>query len=109
MFSGDCLALLSRYNWPGNVRELENMVERLVITTDEHIILPQHLPVQLYEAIERPLVLQRMPSENENKLMHEWDGEIRTLQEVIDEVEKEMIIKALQIYGSTYRAAKVLG
>lgn len=109
MFSGDSLALLCRYKWPGNVRELENVVERLVITTDEHIILPQHLPLQVYQAKETVAgsVITDMP--NDNRFMHETHGEMRTLQEVIDEVEKEMINKALQIYGNTYRAARILG
>ncbi|KUO78385.1 MAG: hypothetical protein APF81_20950 [Desulfosporosinus sp. BRH_c37] len=109
MFSGDCLALLCRYKWPGNVRELENVVERLVITTDEHIITPQHLPLQVYQAKEPIAESAIIDMPNDNRFIHETHGEMRTLQEVIDEVEKEMINKALQIYGNTYRAARILG
>ena len=32
------------YSWPGNVRELENLLERLVITTENRIIYPSALP-----------------------------------------------------------------
>jgi len=109
MFSGDSLTLLCRYNWPGNVRELENLVERLVLTTDEHIILPLHLPMQVYQAGKPAMKSATTSLYNENNLIPERNGEMRTLQDVIDSVEKEMIIKALQIYGSTYRAARVLG
>jgi two-component system nitrogen regulation response regulator NtrX len=35
--SPDALALLSAYPWPGNVRELRNVIERLVILSDEGI------------------------------------------------------------------------
>jgi transcriptional regulator with PAS, ATPase and Fis domain len=31
----DALGRLTAYNWPGNVRELENLIQRLVIITDE--------------------------------------------------------------------------
>ncbi|MCL1979902.1 MAG: sigma-54 dependent transcriptional regulator [Proteobacteria bacterium] len=41
------MELLMRHDWPGNVRELENVLERALILTDKHIILPQHLPEQL--------------------------------------------------------------
>lgn len=109
VFSGDSLALLIRYNWPGNVREMENIIERLVITTDEHVILPQHLPLQVYQGVKPSGEKAKPNPDRENEFVYEHEGEMRTLQEVIDEVEKEMIIKALQIYGSTYRAARVLG
>ncbi|WP_206812718.1 sigma 54-interacting transcriptional regulator [Paradesulfitobacterium ferrireducens] len=119
MFAGDSLAILSRYRWPGNVRELENVVERLVITADDHVILPQHLPLQVFKG-ERPTVPNRQaaPAHQaainphglaDRRLGYEPEGELRPLQEVMDQVEKGMIVKALSIYGSTYRAAKVLG
>jgi PAS domain S-box-containing protein len=36
--------VLCGYSWPGNVRELANLLERLIVTTDEQIIEPEHLP-----------------------------------------------------------------
>lgn len=56
--SSEALNLLLDYDWPGNVRELENLVERLVILTDDKPVSaefirnfltheparPQHLP-----------------------------------------------------------------
>lgn len=107
MLAGDSLDLLSRYSWPGNVRELENVVERLVITADDHIILPQHLPIQVLKREQS--VSANSPVLPDQPFEQEHNGDMRTLQEVMDQVEKEMIIKALTIYGSTYRAAKVLG
>lgn len=123
MFSGDSMNLLGRYNWPGNVRELENVVERLVLTTDEPIILPQQLPLQFFQQTqpeeEQPKDFSQFEVSEvsevsaqgleETELELESDGEMRTLQEVMDEVEKDMIIKALQLYGSTRRVARILG
>ncbi|HSL22769.1 MAG TPA: sigma-54 dependent transcriptional regulator [Vicinamibacterales bacterium] len=45
--SPEAMALLADYSWPGNVRELENVIERLVVTGRERIILPEHLPMEI--------------------------------------------------------------
>jgi DNA-binding NtrC family response regulator len=37
-FSDNALKALSNYNWPGNVRELENVIQRIVLMTDDDII-----------------------------------------------------------------------
>lgn len=36
--SPSALGLLTDYDWPGNVRQLQNVIERLVVTTEEDII-----------------------------------------------------------------------
>ncbi len=36
--SPSALGLLTDYDWPGNVRQLQNVIERLVVTTEEEII-----------------------------------------------------------------------
>jgi two-component system nitrogen regulation response regulator NtrX len=36
-FTADALTELTRYGWPGNVRELRNVVERLLLLTDEAV------------------------------------------------------------------------
>jgi DNA-binding NtrC family response regulator len=43
-FSDEALRILKLYHWPGNVRELENVIQRLVIMTDEEIIDVPDLP-----------------------------------------------------------------
>ena len=43
----DALEIMEEYGWPGNVRELENMVQRLVLMNDSHVIKAEHLPQQL--------------------------------------------------------------
>ncbi|MEJ2286201.1 MAG: sigma-54 dependent transcriptional regulator [Desulfobacterales bacterium] len=37
-FSDDALEILVNHNWPGNVRQLKNVVERLVILSDDRIL-----------------------------------------------------------------------
>ncbi len=41
--SDETMQELLRYNWPGNVRELKNMMQELVVTCSETIVLPEHL------------------------------------------------------------------
>jgi DNA-binding NtrC family response regulator len=45
--SDKALLILKNYAWPGNVRELENLIQRLVVMTDNDIIdtpdLPSHM------------------------------------------------------------------
>ncbi|WP_286886871.1 sigma 54-interacting transcriptional regulator [Aneurinibacillus sp. UBA3580] len=38
------IILLLNYAWPGNIRQLRNLMERLVILTDQERIEPEHLP-----------------------------------------------------------------
>lgn len=45
----DALLILKRYRWPGNVRELENVIQRLVLMTDDELIQPKHLPRDLVQ------------------------------------------------------------
>ncbi len=41
--SDEAMQELLRYDWPGNVRELKNMMQELVVTSSEQVILPKHL------------------------------------------------------------------
>ncbi|HKZ53321.1 MAG TPA: sigma-54 dependent transcriptional regulator [Candidatus Acidoferrales bacterium] len=40
----DALQALKRYPWPGNVRELENVVQRMVLMTEEELITLKDVP-----------------------------------------------------------------
>lgn len=39
--------VLTRYNWKGNIRELKNVIERAVILSDGHTLLPEYLPLDV--------------------------------------------------------------
>jgi len=87
---------LERYNWPGNVREIENLVERFTVTADTVEILPSHLP---------DYVLNH--SSNRDKKI--YVPQLCPLEDAVQEVEKQLIEKAFQTYGNTYRMAEALG
>jgi len=42
--SKDAVDALCAYEWPGNVRELANLVEYLVVTSDQDVISCEHIP-----------------------------------------------------------------
>lgn len=87
------------YAWPGNVRELENLIERLVITTENRIIYPSALPFQ-------------------TKNSHSGDFELETedvpeqadsLEEALRDVEIRWLKRAYRQYKTTYEMADYLG
>jgi DNA-binding NtrC family response regulator len=64
--SDDALQILKRYRWPGNVRELENVVQRLVLMTDDEIVSAKHIPrdiVQVAGGDSRSVRQFRIPSQ----------------------------------------------
>lgn len=90
--------LLERYSWPGNVRELNNIIERLVIMSEDNLITPNYLPENFgYQ-----------PSSNQNPEIFEVD-EIVPLQKAREDLEASLIKKALEKYGSLRPASKALG
>lgn len=84
--------LLVGYEWPENVRELVNLVERLVVTVEHKLILPKHLPSYIFK----------------NVGIKGTDN-FKPLKEAVAELEFELIKNAVDIYGSTYKAANILG
>lgn len=89
VFHPDIISFMEQYAWPGNIRELENLIERLAITADHQEINMSNLPLTL--------------SESEN------DTRRKTLKELLEHVEREVIVRKLAEHKTTRRIAKVLG
>jgi len=88
--SAEGMNLLMRYDYPGNVRELENIIERAVILARETTLTTTDLPLQTNS---QPAVSLS-----------------RSLNEQVEELERELIRKALQQTGNVQtRAAELLG
>jgi PAS domain S-box-containing protein len=94
-FSPEVIEAFLEYDWPGNVRELENMVERLMVVSAGELILVSQLPIPFKQSA------SELGGVSVNSLM--------PLKEAVDEVERQLIDKALEKYGSTYKAAAALG
>lgn len=92
-FSSRAMDYLEAYDWPGNIRELENIVERAVLTADVFTITERDLPPQFH------------PDEIRQALM----DENKTLKEILESVEKAVLLRAVDKYKTTTAAAKALG
>lgn len=89
--SRESLNKLMSYTWPGNIRELENVIERAVILCKGKVIEPDDIPLY-QEKTGFPQGLSGKP-----------------LQELIDQVERQIIINTLELTGADKeKAAKIL-
>jgi len=90
-FSTPAIDMMMSYHWPGNVRELENCIERGVLLCDEGVIHSYHLPPTIQTGVESGT----LPS--------------RSLEDAIENLEREMIIDALKnTKGNIKQAAELL-
>lgn len=49
-FSQKAMKILQNYSWPGNIRELENVVERLMLTSQNDVIKEEEVITMLFDA-----------------------------------------------------------
>lgn len=77
----EVIEFLQRYSWPGNVRELENLIQQLIVFSEDEVIRVANLPHHIfYHTITRPA---------------ETISEV-SLPDVIEEIEKKYISMGLQ-------------
>ena len=88
-FTSAALSAMQRYSWPGNLRELRNVIERAVILTKQDKIDVNDFPDTLRGA---------QPS-----------GAIIGNRVSLDELEREHIMRIVEIAGSMDEAAQILG
>ncbi|HEY8946180.1 MAG TPA: sigma-54 dependent transcriptional regulator [Polyangiaceae bacterium] len=98
-FTPDAVRALQAYPFPGNVRELENVVERAVALAGSRVIGLGDLPPELSGAAGAPTpALLALPQEGTR------------LDDVLGEVERRLILEALERTGGVRkRAAELLG
>ena len=83
------LTRLERYHWPGNIRELQHTIERVVIMNDAPVLQAEDFYISAQDI------------KADNLTLNNYD---------IEEVEKMLIIKAVDKYnGNLTKAAKELG
>lgn len=78
--------VLHGYSWAGNVRELENLIHGLVIMLQKDWVQPSDLPPNMLPAFR--------------------DGQDKSLYAILSDMEKELLRKALETYGSVSALAK---
>ena len=88
-FTSAALAAMQRYPWPGNLRELRNVIERAVILTKQDKIDVNDFPDSLRGAQPAGAMIGNRVS--------------------LDELEREHIMRIVEIAGSMDEAAQILG
>ena len=91
--SSKAIEYMLAYSWPGNIRELENLIERLVLTTENYMITEEDLPDQIIPA-------SKVPS---------FDLAEQTLPELLAAIEKKMIMDSYNKSHCMTTVAKELG
>jgi transcriptional regulator with PAS, ATPase and Fis domain len=90
---------LWEYDWPGNVRELENLIERMVILSEDSVIRVENLPSNIRSFISEKRIPK--PSLSESGL---------DLNSAVEEFENRLIEEALRrTKGNKQAAARLLG
>ncbi|MFP7175950.1 sigma 54-interacting transcriptional regulator [Priestia filamentosa] len=103
-FPPEIIQEMLRYDWPGNIRELRNIVERLIVFATDGVIKREYLPFNTSNiSFESTL-------KNASSVIIENDSTILPLQEEMNQYEKKIIERALQILnGNKVECAKQLG
>ncbi|HMK65426.1 MAG TPA: sigma 54-interacting transcriptional regulator, partial [Thermodesulfobacteriota bacterium] len=93
ILSQEVYTALGEYSFPGNVRELMNIVEQLVVMSEQSTIVREDLP-QALQGGSTPFTLSRSPT---------------NLKQIKSELEKKMIAEAMRKYKTMVKAAQALG
>ena len=93
IFGAEVMALMRRYAWPGNVRELRNVVESLLLTSNEVAVRCDELPEEL---------LSSVAGGSEASVLAPCTS--------LEETERLAIVRAVQnVHGNLTQAARALG
>ncbi|MBP1761507.1 MAG: putative sigma54 specific transcriptional regulator [Firmicutes bacterium] len=87
------IKVMQDYDWPGNIRELRNVIERAVVTSPDAIIQGINFPGSEEHLFSN--VINELPS--------------ISLKSEVEAYEKELLKKYIDKYGSSRKAASVLG
>lgn len=85
VISPNCKKFLINYSWPGNVRELENIIERLVVTSDDDVIDVKHVEDfinNFYTKIDEGKTFKEKVESYEKKLILEYSKQVSSIKEL---------------------------
>ena len=88
------------YSYPGNVRELMNLCERLVVMSERNKVDVADLPNAFHPC-------GRLNAMNSDALSP--DDSAGTLQEILENTEREVLARAIERYGTQTKVSMALG
>lgn len=94
----DLIKALEKYPWPGNVRQLKNIMENMVIVSNNEYLQTEDLPWN--EKDKKNEVTRTIGSLAENEELG--------LNEAVEELERRILIKAKDDLGTTRKIAEKL-
>jgi transcriptional regulator with PAS, ATPase and Fis domain len=94
-FSSTVIEHFMNYSWPGNIRELENVIEQMLVMTEDEEINIGHLPANMLHRS----VLVAGDTMVESNI---------SLDKAVENLEMQMVQHAMKIHGSTRKAASAL-
>lgn len=86
-----CMRILKFYEWPGNIREFKNIVERLVVISNDN--------EEVFSHLQNMLQVDPIPMQ----LSYE-----KSYKEMVQDFERALLSRALKEYKTTTNAAKHL-
>jgi TyrR family helix-turn-helix protein len=93
----DVIKELEEYNWAGNIRQLKNMVENMVVVSNNEYLQINDLP--WHKKAQEPY---------KNQASIKLDMEIMPLEKAIEQVERNLLQKAREKYKSSRKIAQAL-
>lgn len=87
----DTMKKLLAYDWPGNIRELENSIQRAIVVSRKDVITIENLPIPKIENKK----IDESESTKWSNLFNEIVTKNKSFKDVIAEVEKYLIVEAL--------------
>ncbi|WP_432664551.1 sigma 54-interacting transcriptional regulator [Wukongibacter baidiensis] len=100
-FTKEAKKCLCNYDWPGNIRELENIIEQLIVLSDDNTIDIDDIPgrISRFYDVNRPSV------QSSSLINLKVNGDLATMEDY----EREIIRHAIKRFGSFNAAGKALG
>jgi len=100
-FSPKTIEILLNFDWPGNIREMKNIIERLVIMSDQDCIEPIHFGEEL--------LMQLKYTDSALAPVSLEAGNDRSLRQRLDEFEAAILKESIQSHKTLREAAIALG
>lgn len=111
-FDSEAVDLLCDYHWPGNVRQLQNIVERLVVLSDEDKISKEKI-FPLFHTLSKDFDkdspgAKLKAKDSYDPLSVSTQIQDTSLKHILKDVERSVIEETLKKYKTTRKAAKHL-
>ncbi|MEA4826025.1 MAG: sigma 54-interacting transcriptional regulator, partial [Clostridium sp.] len=89
----DVIEAFLNYDWPGNIRELKNVLEKICVIADDINVSIKDMPKYIIQ----------------NSMKNRWENSKTGLKNIMNSIEKEIILNTLKQYkGNKRKAAEIL-